>query len=156
MITSDNGINFIKKNESKRLTAYPDASGYSIGYGHYGASPGQVITELQATDYLIQDLKIAEGKINSLGFSLNQNQFDALVDFVYNVGHISDNLKALLQAKNWPGVAAKFLEYDLNPGIIGRRIKEADLFLSGSSIEQKTIGITALLLIAGAAYFLLK
>lgn len=88
MKTSDRGIDLIKKHESLRLRAYRDAVGvWTIGYGHTGdVDSGDVITEQQAEELLREDLDIVERTIRSTGLQLNQNQFDALVSFTFNVG----------------------------------------------------------------------
>ena len=47
---ADDYRDFIKEKEGKRLTAYPDAKGFSIGYGRYGANEGDTITDQQAEE----------------------------------------------------------------------------------------------------------
>lgn len=88
MKTSNKGIELIKQFEGLRLKAYRDSGGkWTIGYGHTGGvKSGDVITAQQANDFLIQDIKTAENAINGLNLNLTQNQFDALVSFVFNVG----------------------------------------------------------------------
>lgn len=81
-------IEKIKEFEGVRLTAYKDSAGVlTIGVGHTrGVKPGQRITEKQAESLLKGDLAEAERYVNSLKLNLTQGQFDALVDFAYNVG----------------------------------------------------------------------
>lgn len=88
MKTSNKGIELIKQFEGLRLKAYRDSGGkWTIGYGHTGGvKSGDVITAQQANDFLIRDIKMAENAINGLNLNLTQNQFDALVSFVFNVG----------------------------------------------------------------------
>jgi lysozyme len=88
MKTSPKGIALIKEFEGLRLKAYKCPGGvWTIGYGHTaGVKPGMVITEAQAGEYLKADLIAFERYLNGLGLALNQNQFDALVSFIYNVG----------------------------------------------------------------------
>lgn len=86
MQTSSNGIALIKGLESCSLTAYPDAEGYSIGYGHYGVSAGTVITQAKAEELLKQDLANFESIVNRCCSGLSQRQFDALVSLCYNIG----------------------------------------------------------------------
>lgn len=93
MRMSDHGLQFLKKFEGCRLTAYWDVKGYSIGYGHFGVNKGDTITQEQAVTLLVEDLKKYETAVNSLGYNLTQGQFDALVDFAYNCG--IGNLKSL-------------------------------------------------------------
>ena len=88
MKTSPKGIALIKEFEGLRLKAYKCPGGvWTIGYGHTaGVKSGMVITEAQAEEYLKADLIVFERYLNGLGLALNQNQFDALVSFIYNVG----------------------------------------------------------------------
>ena len=81
-------INKLKEFENLSLTTYKDDAGVlTIGYGHTrGVKPGQRITEKQAESLLKGDLAEAERYVNSLKLNLTQGQFDALVDFAYNVG----------------------------------------------------------------------
>lgn len=90
---SDNGLNLIKRFEGCRLTAYRDSVGvWTIGYGHTkGVHSGQTISMGQATEYLRQDCANAERNVNSFDpkYHWNQNQFDALVSFAFNIGSIN-------------------------------------------------------------------
>ena len=76
MQIDQNGLRLLTKLESCSLTAYPDATGYSIGYGHHGADvyAGMRITSSQAKEYLRIDLQEAESCINRnfAGISLTQ------------------------------------------------------------------------------------
>lgn len=88
-------INHIKKYEQCSLTSYPDANGYSIGWGHHTASVkrGQCISQKQADAYLVSDVKTAEKYANILisslpyKFEFSQGFFDGLVSLVYNCGY---------------------------------------------------------------------
>ncbi len=86
MKTSDQGIELIKSLEGCSLKAYPDAGGYSVGYGHYGVEPGLVITQDEAEELLRGDLYTAERAVERYCAGLNQAQFDALVSLCYNIG----------------------------------------------------------------------
>lgn len=90
MRTSPNGIGLIKRFEGLELEAYQDIAGvWTIGYGHTGPDvrPGMRISEREAEELLKQDLKPREEAVARLTtVPLNQNEFDALVSFVYNVG----------------------------------------------------------------------
>lgn len=90
MKTSKQGLDIIKKHEGLRLKAYQDIVGvWTIGYGHTkNVSPGQTISQSQADNLLKQDVSWAEEAVNKyLGnTNLTQNQFDALVSLVFNVG----------------------------------------------------------------------
>ncbi|SEQ70473.1 Phage-related lysozyme (muramidase), GH24 family [Faunimonas pinastri] len=81
-----------REEEALRLRAYPDpATGgapWTIGYGHtHDVHPGMTITEAQAEAFLAADVAEAEAIVNrSVHVPLTQGQFDALVDFVFNIG----------------------------------------------------------------------
>ena len=141
MRTSQNGINLIKQFEGCRLSAYkpvPQEKCYTIGYGHYGSDvlPGMVITQAQAEAFLKQDLEKYEQYVDALGFTLNQNQFDALVSFAYNCG--AGNLKKLTRDRTPQQIADAMLMYNKGSGqvlagLTRRRQAERALFLSGAT-----------------------
>ena len=100
MRISDNGINFIIGYEGFSPIAckcVPTEKYLTIGYGHYGADvkEGQKITRKDAFKLLKNDLVSFEKKVDKYNhiYNFNQNQFDALVSFAYNVGSI-DQLTA--------------------------------------------------------------
>jgi lysozyme len=127
-----------------QLTAYQDPVGvWTIGYGHTGADvqPGLTITQEQASDLLLQDVAGAVAAVNRLvTVPLTQNQFDALVDFTFNVGQgnlASSTLLRELNAGNTAGAAAQFLVWVYAkgvelPGLVTRRQAEAALFQTAS------------------------
>lgn len=135
MKVSDNGLNLIKKFEGCKLQAYKDAVGvWTIGYGHTkGVKQGQIITNAQATEYLRQDCEKAEKAVMKYAnrYMWNQNQFDALVSFAFNIGSI-DQLTAN-GTRTIPVISQKILEYNkaggkvLN-GLVSRRKAEKQLF----------------------------
>lgn len=89
MKTSQRGIELIKLFEGYSERVYMCAGGkYTIGYGHTkGVEPGDTCTREQAEKYLRDDLQDAEEAIEALiSVPLAQNQFDALVSLVYNIG----------------------------------------------------------------------
>lgn len=90
MKVSPRGADFIKSFEGLKLDAYRDqADIWTIGYGHTGpdVKPGMRITEREAEALFARDVAIRERIVSSLvSAPLNQNEFDALVSFVYNVG----------------------------------------------------------------------
>ena len=61
---ADDYTDFIKAKEGLGLTAYPDADGYSIGYGRFGAKKGDTITQEQANEYLEEDINKRVDAIN--------------------------------------------------------------------------------------------
>ena len=94
MTTSTAGINYIKGREGAgHYDAYLDSAGvWTIGYGHTdGVTPGMHISgEQEALELLRQDLSGVERTLNDFiqnnGIVLTQNQFDALVSFLFNAG----------------------------------------------------------------------
>lgn len=145
MKTSSKGIELIQQFEGLRLKAYRDSGGiWTIGYGHTGGvKSGEVITTQQANDYLIRDLEIAEEAINDL--HLTQNQFDALVSFIFNVGcgnfERSTLRKKLIKNTNDPTIPNEFRKwiYITVNGVpkpsswqVKRRNKEADVYQNGN------------------------
>ncbi len=89
MKISENGVALIKRFEGLELQSYQDIAGvWTIGYGHTEtAGPDQKISEREAEELLRRDLEPRERAVNQLvKVPLNQNEFDALVSFVYNVG----------------------------------------------------------------------
>ncbi len=88
------GLKMIKAFEQCRLGSYKVLSSekyYTIGWGHYGPDVynGMKITLAQADKFLESDAARAEASVNNFlkrhNIKLNQNQFDALVCFTYNV-----------------------------------------------------------------------
>lgn len=88
MRASNKCINAIKGFETLELKAYKCPSGVlTIGYGHTrGVKSGQVITEIQADVLLKGDILNVEKSLNSMSITFTQGQFDALVDFCFNLG----------------------------------------------------------------------
>jgi lysozyme len=90
MKISENGLAIIKESEGFKPAPYLCPAGYwTIGFGHRILSTESFIsiTEAEAEQLLIKDVGIAENCINNLvKVPITQNQFDALVSFVYNVG----------------------------------------------------------------------
>lgn len=89
---SDNGIQFKKAWEVFRPRAYkatPREKYWTIGWGHTGPDvyEGQVITEGQGLLLLARDMKWAVEAVDAVASpKLNQAQFDAMVDLVFNAG----------------------------------------------------------------------
>ena len=88
MKASEICINAIKGFEALELKAYKcPANVLTIGYGHtQGVKVGQVITEAQADVLLKGDVLNVENSLNKLNLDLTQGQFDAIVDFCFNLG----------------------------------------------------------------------
>lgn len=126
--------------EGLRLNAYQDSVGvWTIGYGHTGKDvhPGLTCTQAQADAWLQQDIQGAVHVVNTVvKVPLNQNQFDALVDFVFNLGSgnfQSSTLLKLLNQGNYQGASNEFPKWNHAGGVVlggltTRRLAEQKLF----------------------------
>ena len=141
MKTSPKGIALIKEFEGLRLKAYKCPGGvWTIGYGHTaGVKPGMVISEAQAEEYLTADLIASEKYLNNLRLAINQNQFDALISFIYNVGTGKFSRSTLLRkVRANPqdnSIMDEFLRWVYSkgrvlPGLQRRRLAEMKLYFS--------------------------
>jgi GH24 family phage-related lysozyme (muramidase) len=143
MQISKTGVDLIKNFEGFRDTSYECQAGvWTIGYGTTGpeVKPNQKITKEEAERLLTEDIKYFEGVVSeALKTSINQNQFDALVSFTYNVGasafRSSTLLKLLNNQASQSVVAAEFLKWvkadgKVSEGLKNRREKERQLFLT--------------------------
>lgn len=134
MNVSSAGRAFIKMQEGFSATPYSDANGQSIGYGHFiqAGENYTSLTPLQASQLMDQDLVPVENAINnSVTVPINQNQFDALADFAYNVGvgaFKSSTLLKLLNQGNYSGASAQFSQWANSK----RRAADANLFNSNT------------------------
>ena len=141
MNISQKGINLIKNFEGCRLTAYKcPANILTIGYGHTGSDvhTGQKITQEEAEKLLRQDLIVHCNNVSRLvKVPLNQNQFDALVSFEYNVGYgafMNSTLLKLLNQKKYKEASEQFGRWrfaggKILAGLVKRREAEKQLFL---------------------------
>jgi lysozyme len=96
MRISDDGLNALKNFESPKgvpkLRAYRDDAGvWTIGYGHIrGVKQDGICTELQATQYLLEDVQGAELAVRTrVKVDLTQSEFDALVIWEFNTGGLA-------------------------------------------------------------------
>lgn len=140
MFTSQKGIDLIKKYEGCKLTAYKCPAGVpTIGYGHtQSVKMGMTISQAQADAFLKDDIKPLESVLNKMGINYTQNQFDALISWLFNLGVGNFNnstLKKKILAKasdeeitdqivKWVNAGGKPLL-----GLKRRRVEEANLFL---------------------------
>lgn len=141
------GLNLIKSFEGCKLTAYkclPTEKYYTIGYGHYGSdvTTGMKITKEQAEELLLQDCKKAIKHVNSFmsKYNFNQNQFDALVSFAFNVGSI--NQLTASGTRTLEQISSKITAYNKSggrviAGLVKRRAKEKELFDTPTSTAVK-------------------
>lgn len=154
MKTSAAGRKAITEREGLRLKAYRDSANIlTIGVGHTSAAgpptvmPGMTITAALADQILTRDLSIFEKAVNaSVTVPLNQNEFDALVSFAFNIGAGAFQKSTLLKELNKGnryGAANELLRWDKAggkklKGLTNRRMAERDQFLG-----KATSGIPA-------------
>jgi lysozyme len=133
------GKDLLKFFEGCELVAYQDSVGvWTIGYGHTkGVKPGMTITQEEAEQMLKSELAEYEGYVTKyVTVPLTQNQFDALVVWVYNLGPTNFRKSTLLKKLNsgdytaagqeitrWNKAGGKVLN-----GLVKRRKAEAELF----------------------------
>ena len=139
MNISNEGISLIKKFEGCELEAYYDAVNVlTIAYGRTkGVKAGDTCTQEQADAWLEEELHEYGGYVNdAVKVDLEQNQFDALVAWTYNLGPTNLNKSSMLveinnknwdevphQIKRWNKAGGKVLE-----GLVRRREAESLLF----------------------------
>lgn len=144
MELSDNGIAFLFESEGLRLTSYKDSGGvWTIGFGTTGingkpVTKGMTCTKPQAYKYFKDHLsKIVYPTIEEyVEVELNQNQFDALCSFIYNVGNgafVKSTLLKKLNASDYNGAVMEFPRWNKDNGkvvkhLIERREAEQELF----------------------------
>jgi lysozyme len=150
---SNSGLELTKQFEGCELKAYQDQVGvWTIGYGHTGTDvkKGLTITEEQASTLLAADVAWAVTCVNkSVKVAINQNQFDALVDFVFNLGCANlgqSTLLRLLNSGDSSDAAKEFLRWNraggkVVAGLTRRRQAEMDLFNKpAASVPDRVTG----------------
>lgn len=136
---SKTGEAITERFESCALTSYQDIVGvWTLGYGHTkGVGPGMICTTEQAQAWLLDDTQEAAAAVNQLvSVPLTQAEFDALVDFVFNLGaeaFADSTLLRLLNAGDYQGAAAQFDRWDhaggqVVAGLLRRRETEENEF----------------------------
>ena len=148
------GLKLIKQWEGFKEKSYKDGGGvWTIGYGHTTAagpptvSYGLRITEAQAAEILRKDIDSVEAAVERLvKVPLNDNQFAALVSFVYNVGEgafAKSTLLKKLNAKDYNSVPKELMKWvndngNRIQGLVNRRASEAGLWAKGSFVSTNT------------------
>ena len=148
---SKQGARLIAGFEGFRSDLYNDAAGHcTIGYGHLvhhgrcsGREPAEFrrgITREEALEILVKDADVAADAVNRLvKVPLEQNQFDALVSFVFNVGggaFADSTLLRELNAGRYERVPSELARWvkaggTTLQGLVNRRKAEGALFSSG-------------------------
>lgn len=132
-------VALVKASEGCRLTAYRDSVGvWTIGYGHTrGVRQSQTITQDEADALLLDDLDLAAAQVRGMvTVPLTQGQFDALCDFVFNLGagRLRDStLLRLLNQGRYAEAAAQFKFWVMSgghplPGLVTRRAADRATF----------------------------
>jgi len=143
MRLSNSGFGLIQQFEGYRPVTYLDSAGVrTIGYGHKllpSESFPKGVTLAEAASLLERDAAAAQQAVaRFVRIPLTQGQFDALVDFVYNLGAArlaSSTLLHELNDGNLGAAALEFLRWDycggkVNAGLKSRREAEMRLFLN--------------------------
>jgi lysozyme len=141
MMHSSSATNLIQSFESCRLIAYLDTRGiWTIGWGHTGheVKEGLSWTQEQADQQLNTDIGEVDLALQcGLGVDVNQNQWDALTSFVFNVGSgafETSTLRKCLLKNDFVGASAEFPKWchnhdgTVNDGLLRRRYAEKVLF----------------------------
>ena len=140
---SDRGISLIQQFEGLRLEAYPDPGTgdepWTIGIGHTGGvKEGDTCTPADAQEWLRSDSSEAEACIDAhVTVEISQNQRDALISLIYNIGcgnFKGSTLCRLLNAGNVDAAAQQFIRWNRAngkemAGLTRRRNAEASLFM---------------------------
>ena len=148
MHLSAEGMKLLMQSEGFRRRVYLDAAGFkTVGYGHRvleGESFSDGVTEEQAAALLEHDVTLAEQAVARLvRVPLTQGQFDALVDFVFNLGAgrlAESTLLRQLNAGLYAQAAAQLVRWDRAGGtelaaLKARRQRELDLW-NGSAGDR--------------------
>lgn len=145
--TSDKGIKAITQREGEVLKGYKDSKGLlTVGVGHL-VKPGepyklnQPITREESQRLLREDLTKFEFCVNTnVHVPLNQNQFDALVSFAFNIGTEGFKRSTVLKKlnrKDYAGAAQAMMNWAKPPEIAGRRRTEVKQFLTPMTGNDK-------------------
>lgn len=155
MDISQNGIDLIRHYEGCSLFEYRDSANIkTIGIGHTGSDvyDGEKISPDEAESLFLNDIKSFVSMLNEkLTVTVNQNQFDALLSFLYNVGpgnvgikdglfHLKSGgpstLWKMVESENFSGAASQFTLWCRSGGVVlrgllARRRSEQILFTNG-------------------------
>lgn len=143
---SKQGMALTEQFESCRLEAYQDQRGtWTIGWGHtLHVEAGMTCSQEQADQWLLDDVQDAANAVNQMvKIGLTQEEFDALVDFIFNLGignFQHSTLLADLNANDIQGVIDQFDKWDLCDGtvvagLLRRRDAEKALFTLGANFS---------------------
>lgn len=137
---SENGLNLTKSFESCRLMPYKDGGGvWTDGWGNTkNVVPGKAISQAKADADLAAHVAVFTAAMNKLiKVHVTQNQFDACVDLMFNIGVTAFSNSTLLKKLNagdFEGAANEFPRWNKDNGVevkglTRRRLAEKALFL---------------------------
>jgi lysozyme len=148
---SSAGFALTQSFEGLRLTAYQDSAGvWTIGHGHTGPEVhrGLCISEMEAEALLRADLASAVKCVRrAVRVELAQRQFDALVDFCFNVGRgnfLGSSLLRYINQGEFDSAAVQFGLWvhaggKVVLGLVRRRAAEAALFSGHGFPADETV-----------------
>lgn len=143
-VTSKTGRDLIESFEGRRHTAYPDPATsdkpYTIGIGSTGPDVvrGLTWTDQEIDERFAADLRKFEVGINKmLMVPVTQNQWDAIISLVYNIGLSNFKSSTLLRLLNKGCYREASLQFERwshaggqqMPGLLRRRRAEMALFV---------------------------
>ncbi len=148
MNLSSQGLQFIERWEGPlQLKAYKPTPNdvWTIGWGHVrGVYQGMICTPFEADEWLAEDTGYAADCVNErVKVNLSQNEFDACVSLVYNVGILAfTRSQALVDINRYdqPGFLDQAFSPErgwtrqngeILPGLVNRRAAEQSLFVNG-------------------------
>jgi len=138
---TDSTLQTIMGFESFSGTPYPDARGWSIGYGHFMGSQPTIhnISMADAYDLLRDDVQQFSNRVKSvIKQPMSQSQFDAMVSLAYNIGESAfagSTVARLFNQGNIQGAADAFRLWRKSqgavlPALVSRREQERSIFMS--------------------------
>jgi lysozyme len=141
------GGRFLEEREGFKAFAYRDTNGtWTIGFGTTvvdgkPVEQGMTCSRPQASAWMDRDTALVQTAINKVvRVPITQNQFDALVSFVYNIGigaFLGSTMLKMINAAAMIDAAAQFKRWDketiggklvANKGLHARRLLEQSLF----------------------------
>jgi len=141
---SENGYAIIRDAEGFRSTAYLDTGGvWTIGFGTIkypngkSVKKGDSCTKSEAELWLKNDCVWVDACLDkNIKVKINQNQFDALASFVYNIGEtafVKSTMLTLINQNSLTSAASQFDRWVFDngkriQGLVNRRAKERKLF----------------------------
>lgn len=142
---SELGFQLIREFEGYSAKAYLDTGGvWTIGFGTIkypngtSVKKGDTCTRNEAEEWLKNDCVWVDACLDkNVKVNLNQNQFDALASFIYNIGEtafVKSTMLTLINQNSLTSAASQFDRWVFDngkriQGLVNRRAKEKSLFL---------------------------